>query len=367
MNILFLNSLSKSKWGGGEKWMILAGKGLANRGHHVTIACQKESVIEQKSIESGLHIYHFVIPADIAFWKKAPLKSFLIAHKIDIMVCCQNKDVKIGALAAREVEISAVFARQGIQNLTNKKKYIKPFTQFIDGIITNTNSIQKIYQDFGWFPNNFIHVIYNGVLIHENVNDIDLHDNLKLSVGSKIIFSSGRLDHQKGFDLLIDVAVKAKKNALNWKFVVAGEGKLKSELVSMAAKNSVSDMIHFIGFSNEIPGLLKASDIFVLPSRYEGMPNALLEAMAAGKANVATNVNGAPELVEDGITGFLVKPDNADQLFDKLHELITNEKLRKTMESKAKERVKNHFTIEKMIDNLENLFYNQIEKTIKND
>lgn len=365
MNILFLNSLNKSKWGGGEKWMISAGNGLAGREHRVTIACKKESVIEQKAIESGLDIFHFSIPADIAFWKTSSLKSFLTKHKIDVLVCCQNKDVRIGARVARSLGIKAIFARQGIQNLTNKKKYVRPFSQYIDGIITNTNSIKNIYEDFGWFPENFIHVIYNGVELPGNITRIDLHEKYNLPLGSKIIFSSGRLDYQKGFDLLIDVAVKAKKDALDWNIIIAGEGKLKRELKSLAAKNDVSDMIHFIGFSNEIPDLLEATDVFVLPSRYEGMPNALLEAMASGKASVAANVNGVPELVEDGVSGFLVESENSDQLFEKLHELLTNDKLCKTIEDNAKSSVKNHFTIEKMIDALEKLFNNQIEKSGK--
>lgn len=365
MNILFLNSLDKAKWGGGEKWMINAGNGLAEREHRVTIACKQGSVIEQKAKESGLDIFRFSIPADIAFWKTAPLKSFLTKHETDVLICCQNKDVKIGARAARSHGINAIFARQGIQNLTNKKKYIKPFSQYIDGIITNTNSIKNIYEGFGWFPKNFNHVIYNGVKMPENITQIDLHKKYDLPLGSKIIFSSGRLDYQKGFDLLIDVAIKAKRKSLNWQIIIAGEGKLKSELNSLAAKNEVLDMIHFIGFSNEVPALLEASDIFVLPSRYEGMPNALLEAMASGKASVATNVNGAPELVEDGVSGFLVESENSNQLFEKLHELLTNDKLRKSIEYKAKSSARNNFTNEKMIDALEKLFKNQIEKSGK--
>ena len=73
----------------------------------------------------------------------------------------------------------------------------------------------------------------------------------------------------------------------------------------------------------------------MLPSRYEGMPNALLEAMAMGKASVATSVNGAPELVEEGVSGFLVASENVDQLFTKINELLTNESLRKSMENRA--------------------------------
>jgi glycosyltransferase involved in cell wall biosynthesis len=83
--------------------------------------------------------------------------------------------------------------------------------------------------------------------------------------------------------------------------------------------------------------------------------------MATGKASVATSVNGAPELVEDGISGFLVDSENVDQLFDKLSKLLLNDKLRTSMESKALQRVKDHFTFDKTTDNLELLINQQIK------
>ncbi len=363
MNILFLNSLGRKKWGGGEKWMISAGRELKEKDHRVIIACLPGSKIERHAREKGLEIFHFHIPSDIAFWKMPLLRSFFQKNNIDVLICCQNKDVRIGARAARKANVPAIFARQGVRNLSNKKKYIRPFTQYIDGIITNTQSIKKIYESFGWFPENFIHVIYNGVEIPENVNTMDLRTKFNLPQDSKILFSSGRLDHQKGFDILITVAAKAKVKGFNWQFIIAGEGKLKKELNTMALKSGVRDMIRFIGFSNDIPALLRASDIFVLPSRYEGMPNALLEAMAMGKASVATRVNGTSELIEDGISGFLVEPENPQRIFEKLLELLTHDDLRKSMGQKAKVHVEKHFTMKKMAGQLEILFKEQLERT----
>jgi glycosyltransferase involved in cell wall biosynthesis len=360
MNILFLNSLGKSKWGGGEKWMITAGKGLMDKGHRVIVACLQDSIIEKKAKDSKLEIFHFNIFGDIAFWKKYPLKTFLKENRIQVLVCCQNKDVRIGAKAARQLNVPAIFSRQGLQNISNKKKYIKPFTEYVDGIITNTLSIKEIYEGYEWFPENFIHVIYNGVEIPDNFKRIDLYERYNLPSDHKIIFSSGRLDYQKGFDLLIDVAVRAKEENLNWQIIVAGKGKLKSDLQSLAERKGVSEAIHFIGFTDEIPGHLDASDVFVLPSRYEGMPNALLESMVIGKASVATDINGASELIEDGISGFLVESENTDQIFTKIKLLLHDHDLRKSMGDQAKKRVVRNFTINQMVDNLEELFTKRI-------
>ena len=95
------------------------------------------------------------------------------------------------------------------------------------------------------------------------------------------------------------------------------------------------------------------------------MPNALLEAMACGKANVATSVNGAPELVKDGITGFLVPSDDADALFEKIFKILADDELRNSMGKNSEMHVKEEFTYKKMSYNLEKLFISQIAKFSK--
>jgi glycosyltransferase involved in cell wall biosynthesis len=93
------------------------------------------------------------------------------------------------------------------------------------------------------------------------------------------------------------------------------------------------------------------------------MPNALLEAMAMGKACVATNVNGSPELVEHGISGFLVHSESVDELFDRIDQLLRDEELKKKFETNALARVEKSFTVDKMIDQLEKLFLQQLQKS----
>lgn len=362
MNILFLNSLGKHKWGGGEKWMVNAGKGLLTKGHRVIVACLPGSLIEQKSKVAGLETWAFGIPVDIAIWKIPVLEKFLKTTGIDAMICCQNRDVRIGARAARRAGIKAIFARQGVQNLSNRKKYIKPFTQYIDGIITNTDSIKHTYESYGWFPGNFIHVIYNGVEFDHATETSDLRKQFQIPENAPIIFSAGRLDRQKGFDLLIEVAAMARQNKQNWHFIVAGEGKQKNSLLTQARELGVAGSFHLAGFTNKVTGMIRESDVFVLPSRYEGMPNALLEAMACGKANIATNVNGAPELVKNGVTGFLVETENPVMIYEKLCEVINDDALRQHMGVMAYRHVKENFTYDKMTNNLEKLLLNQLNK-----
>ena len=342
--------------------MIKAGKGLMGSGHRVTIACLPDSVIEKRALEASLATWSFTIPVDIALWKIPVIQKYLKKNQVDVLICCQNKDVRIGGRAAKKAGTKAIFARQGIQNLTNKNKYIKPFTKYIDGIITNTKSIKEIYEGFGWFPEDFIHVVYNGVEVNEHKNKIDLYKKYNLPKNSQIIFSAGRLDEQKGFDLLIKVAAKARESDLDWQILVAGEGKYREALEEQAENENVADRFHLIGFEKDIASLNSSCDIFVLPSRYEGMPNALLEAMAVGKANVATAVNGAPELVIDGKTGYLVESENVEQIFEKTRAILEDDKLRASMGKASLERVKKDFSMSALNSNLEMLFKSQLNK-----
>ena len=360
MNILFLNSLGRKKWGGGEKWMINAASGLAMRGHKVFIATRKGSLIEQKAKIRGLEIIHFSFFTDLDFHKITGLQKILKNHTINVLVCCQNKDVKIGGKAARMIGTPAIFARQGVQNLSNKQRYVKPFTQYIDGIITNTASIKSTYESFGWFPDNFIHVVYNGVKITANTQQINLRDKFGIPPEASVIASAGRLDYQKGFDLLITVAEKSKRLGLNWYFLVAGQGKLKNKLDTLAKEMKVEERFKLIGFYDDIEGFIKSADVFVLPSRYEGMPNVVLEAMSLGKACVVTRVNGAAELIEHNKSGILVDWENPEVLFAGIKEVLTDDQLKTKLEQQALKRVSQNFTLDKMIDQLETIFLRQI-------
>ncbi len=360
MTILFTNSLGKLKWGGGEKWMIMAANGLSARGHRCLVACRKGSVIEQKAQADGIETVPFHFSTDIDFHKLPAFKRILREQRVQVLVCCQNKDVKLGARVGRSIGVPAIFARQGIQNLSDKRRYIKPFTKYIDGIITNTHSIRRIYEAFRWMPRNFVHVVHNGVHMPQEVKALNLREKYSFPKSAVVIVSAGRLEDQKGFDLLVEVGVMAKKLGHDWRIVVAGKGKLHGHLQQMAAQAGLNDRFILAGFQEDMPGFVSGSDVFVLPSRYEGMPNAALEAMALGRACVVTRVNGAEELIEDGVSGMLVPPDDAEALFDALSTIIADNEARKRMEEAAMRRVSEHFSIRAMIDQLEEIFGRQL-------
>lgn len=364
MNILFINSLRKNRWGGGEKWMVEAASGLIRLGHQCTIGCIPNSVIEGKAQGKNVPVIDFNIKSDIDLFSIYKLKRILTSNQIDVLICCQNKDVKIGGRAARKAKTKAVFSRQGLQLFSDKKKYKYPFTQLVDGIITNTQSIKNIYESFGWFPDNFIHVLYNGMEMPELIPNLSKQDIYNVNNETKVVLSAGRLSEQKGFTYFIDAANICKKEGLNYRFFIAGSGKLETELKNKVRQLNLENDVTFLGFVENMTPFYQAADVFVLPSLHEGMPNVVMESMANGTPAIATRVNGADELIDSEKTGFLIDPKSPEQIVEMLKHYFSETVNKQQMASDCRQHVTKNFTTEVMSKKLESLFLNQINNAV---
>ncbi len=151
------------------------------------------------------------------------------------------------------------------------------------------------------------------------------------------IVGIGRLTRQKGFDLQIRALREISDRIPDAQLLILGVGPAHDSLVSLAADLGVADRVHLPGVVDDVRPTLESSDIFVLSSRFEGFPNALVEAMACGTAVIATRCPSGPEdIVTDGVDGLLVPTDRADAIATSLHRLATDERLRATLGERAR-------------------------------
>ncbi|UZJ37306.1 glycosyltransferase [Prosthecochloris sp. SCSIO W1103] len=350
MNILFINSIGKDKFGGGEKWMVNAASSLSARDHNVMLASKKNSRILQYAEKKGVKTYVIEIHSDISPFKTFQISRWLNKNKIDILICNLNKDVRVAGLAAKIAGTPVVLARHGMLLCSKKWKHKLTLTKLTDGIITNSNTIQKTYAGYGWFPTDFVKVIYNGIVIPEDVEQVDFQARFP---GKKIIYSAGRLSEQKGFNYLIEAAQILRKKRNDLVFFVSGEGKLASILQKQVDDAGLRESFVFEGFAGDIFPYLKGCDLFVLASLFEGMPNVVMEAMAMAKPVVATDVNGARELMQDGKTGLIVPPSDPESMASAILGIIDDTLLLEEMGALGKQRVAQHFSMENMSENLE--------------
>ncbi len=159
----------------------------------------------------------------------------------------------------------------------------------------------------------------------------------------------GRLAPVKGVDVLVEAAAQlaAQADLPPWELRLIGDGELRAPLEQQIAAHGLGERVRLLGARDDIPAQLAELELFVLPSRWEGMPNAALEAMAAGLPVVATRTGGTPEVVADGATGLLVAPESAAALAGALRRLLLDAELRRRLGAAGRARVQEQFTLER--------------------
>lgn len=150
-----------------------------------------------------------------------------------------------------------------------------------------------------------------------------IRELLGFSTDASIFILVGRLNHVKGHDILIEACRQLNENRGNILFVIAGDGPEKTKLNQLVEKYNLQERVHFAGRIEEPLLYYQAADIFVLPSRGEGLSNAMLEAMACGLPTICSSVGGAVEWVQSNRNGFLFPPANATELYNALVAILS--------------------------------------------
>ncbi len=175
--------------------------------------------------------------------------------------------------------------------------------------------------------------------------------------GAFLTLSVGRLDPQKGLDVLLDAALKVVETRQDWHLALAGDGPERDALrIRSESDPRLKNRTHWLGRRDDVPSLLKAANALVLPSLWEGMPNVVLEAMAARRAVVASAVEGTEDLVIPGQTGWLVPPGDAVALAGALTEAASDPERLRRFGDAARERVEAHFTPNRVVEAYDRLW-----------
>lgn len=223
----------------------------------------------------------------------------------------------------------------------NYHKVLSPFLHLIwknaSSVVANSKGLQALAHAF---DSRFeIPIIPNGV-------DLNLYSSTERNERSPVILSVGRLVYQKGIDLGIQALAGLKH--LDWQWHIVGDGPEMEALQALVNHHGLSDRVTFDGWQSreQLIQCYKQSNLFLFPSRHEGMPNAVLEAMASGLPVIASRIAGNEELVVQEKTGFLVESENINSLQVALRELLENPSLRTSMGAASRRRVEEFYSWE---------------------
>ena len=256
-----------------------------------------------------------------------------------------------GARAARAAGVPAVLQTLHYPWLMGSRKHLVPFFRSlepVDHLIAVSEAQRQTYLRVGVHPSR-ITTVPNGIRARgTGPGRRAAREALGIGMDQLVVMTVGRLNVMKGHVHLLDAVPGLHRRFPDLAVVVLGRGHLHEQLQAQAEALGVAGAVHLVGHRSDARMLLDAADVFVLPSRHEGMPLVLLEAMDAGLPVVATRVIGSEEVVVDGETGLLVRPRDPAALEHALSRLLADPALRASFGQAGRQRFHACFTSGRM-------------------
>lgn len=298
------------------------------------------------------------------------LVKILKEHNVDILHCHRHKPTFYGALASVFVKTRVLLSHvHGLSRTRNKGRRLLNFFLFrrVNRIIAIAHKVKENILEDNWS------LSADKILILENSVDYRLFSNLStsklearemlgLSADALVFGTVGRLAPTKGQSYLIKAFAEVKQKLPKSVLLLVGNGRLEHVLKAEASQTGFGESVHFLGRRTDIPQILKALDVFVLPSVAEGFGLALAEAMAAGIACIATDVGGIPELINGRDVGLLVPARDPEALARAMIDFAQSpaEQLEQ-LSGKAAGRVRRCYSHDVVGEKLRNLYENEFD------
>jgi len=235
------------------------------------------------------------------------------------------------------------------------------FYAFADAVFSVTDELRQYHAQQAWWSPEKMQVIRNGVDTHRFAPRPENRSSLRAKLGlpqqSIVIGTSGRLAPIKDFPTLLRSVETLVRAGGDLHVVLVGSGPERERLRAYVQNSSeLRGRVLFLDTTDRIAEILNAFDVFVLPSLCEGMSNALLEAMACALPVIATRAGGNPEVIAEGECGWLFPPGDVSQLAERLHSLMAHQDLRLKFGAAARQRILQHFSLERMLADYKNLY-----------
>jgi glycosyltransferase involved in cell wall biosynthesis len=366
-----LHVISVPGVGGAQSWVAGITSRLANMGYRVSIACPDDpgSVAHFEGcgevIPIKVNYSKFTPWSDLRYFAK--LVSVLRDRHFDVVHLSAAKAALYGRLAARAAGVpTVIFNAHGFPfhdflnpaariTLATIEKLLSRYCT--DMVVCCGEAVRAYALTHHIAPASRLVTIENGVEIPERLPERDsARRTLGLPSDAPVVVTVGRLARQKAPENFLQAAASVIREVPDTRFLVVGDGPLKSHLQTLAESLGIASRVHFLGFRDDVPLILRAADIFALFSRWEGLPLTILEAMAAERAVVATAVDGNVEAVQHGRTGLVSPAEDIGQFATNLTTLVRAPDRARQMGTAGRRLVEERFGVERMAQRLSDLY-----------
>ncbi|MGH7500655.1 MAG: glycosyltransferase family 4 protein [Longimicrobiales bacterium] len=352
LRILFVNTARGG--GGGITSALELSAGLGARGHDVTVACHPRSGIHDGlRVNTGVDVVSLPMRAELNPWRIVQLARIASHVKPDVVLADRRKDVKLSVavsrLAGRAADFPVVHRHGAPSVLRDSPMYRAIWSRLRLMIVNSRWMSDALLGATPWLGRIEMRVIPNGKdpARYRPMPErrAAMRSSLGVPLDAFIVCYHGVLQERKRVDVLLR-ALELLPTRGNVHALITGSGPADNALREAARGLPVT----FTGPRRDIPDVLAAADVAVHMSEAEGFSNSVLEAMACGMPVIASNTTSHPEQVVDGVSGFLVAPADAAAVAERLAKLVAEPELIRSASACARQRVLDHFTLDRMLD-----------------
>ena len=364
-----LHTIETSGPGGAETSLLLLASKL-NRDRYRSLALlPREGWLSEQLRDAGVPVFFADSKKWYDFHLVREMRRLIDHERVDLIhsqLPGQNfYSSLVGWLNARKT----VVTYQGKIELTRSQGWKGTLRQttirrLADAVVAVSDDVGALLRQSD-FPAKKVVRIYNAIDVRrlQVTGNGHLRHNLRLPEGSKLVGTVANIRVPKGYAFLIQAARMVIDRIPQAHFVAVGDidPELSKPLFELVEKLGLRNQFHFLGFRSDVPEILSELDVFVLASTSEGLPLALLEAMAAGKPAVATQCGGPAEVIKNGVTGLLVAPGEPSAIASALLELLTSQELAARLAQAGRAKVREEFALGKMLEQYEALYERLLE------
>ncbi len=366
-----LETIRQGQIGGGESHLLSLVENL-NKSifEPVVLSFTPGPMIERlQQMNIQTHVIHTEKPFDISKWQK--VRSFIENEKIQLIHAHGTRANSNVFWAAKKLNLPLVYTIHGWSFHDDQNPLVKMIRVAGEKLLTqrsDTNiSVAESNQATGkkHFKNFQSVIINNGInqtKFNPDKNFANIREELHIAGNEIVIVFIARFIQQKQPLVLIKSFAKALQQISSLKLLMVGDGDQKKEALQQVKQLQIENNVIFQPFRQDVPDILAASDIYVLPSLWEGLPIGLLEAMAMGKAIIATNADGTREVLKHNCNGILLPIENIEeQLTATILQIATDTNTRKKFGEAAKATISERFSANKMTRAIENVYLKLLE------
>jgi glycosyltransferase involved in cell wall biosynthesis len=346
---------------GAEKQMVMLAKGLPRDGFHVEVAALTRSgPLEADLAAAGIPITVIGKPLKLDPIALYRLARFLKAGAFDVVQSWLFAANAYGRVAARLAGTPVmVVTEMAVDQWKGRFERMvdRRLATWCDRLVGNSHAVVDFYRNLG-VPDDRLAMIYSGIGDEEppGVDPGAVRAELGFAPGAPLVLFAGRLAEQKRVDDLLKALDLLQHVQPDVRTIIAGDGPLRERLEETAHAYHLDDRVRFVGHRDDVPRLLAAADILVLPSAYEGLPNVVLEAMRFRKPVVATAAPGTTEVVIDGETGVLIPIGEVILLTRAIRDLVRDPARARRLGEAGRARVETQFAADVMVDHFAGLY-----------